>query len=128
MIKILIAEDSGVIRKLLTQLLEKEKDLSIAGYAVDGVEACKQNVLLQPDIILMDIRMPKLNGLESVKQIMTERPCPIIMITSVEPSAEVRAESLKYGAISFFSKPAGLDYGVIANKLISEIRAFSKLK
>ncbi len=128
MTKILIAEDSTLIQKLIKGILEKDKNFEIIGVSGDGEDACKKVADLKPDIVLMDIRMPKMGGMDAIKKIMSETPTPIIVISSAEPSADVRAEALKYGAVSFMEKPKALDYSVISSKLISDIRVFSRLK
>ncbi|MBC7474035.1 MAG: response regulator [Candidatus Sericytochromatia bacterium] len=128
MTKILIAEDSTLIQKLIRGIVEKDKNFEVVGVCGDGEEACKKVLELKPDIVLMDIRMPKMSGMDAIKKIMSENPTPIIVISSAEPSPDVRAQVLKYGAVSFMEKPKALDYSVIASKLISDIRVFSRLK
>lgn len=128
MTKILIAEDSSVIQKMLKGIIEKEKTFEIVGTSIDGEDACKKVESLKPDIVLMDVRMPKMGGVDAIKKIMSENPTPIIVITSAEPVGEIKAEVMKYGAVGFMEKPKALDYGSISAKLISDIKTLSKLK
>lgn len=128
MVKILITEDSSVIQKMLKGILEKEKTFEIVGISSDGEDACLKVEQLKPDVILMDVRMPKMTGVEAIKKIMSENPTPIIVLTSVEPVSDIKSEVLKYGAVSFMEKPKALDYSSIASKLINEIKILSRLK
>ncbi len=128
MTKILVIEDSSVIQKMLKGIIDKEKTFELVGTATDGEDGYKKAESLKPDIILMDVRMPKMTGHDAIKKIMSKNPTPIIVITSVEPVAEIKAEVLKYGAVGFMEKPKALDYGSISSKLISEIKTLSKLK
>lgn len=128
MTKILIAEDSTLIQKLLKNILIKEDVFEIVGTAYDGESVCLMAKELNPDIILMDVRMPKMSGLDAIKKIMSENPIPIIVITSFEPAEEIKSQALKYGAVSFIIKPKALDYSSISTKLINDIKTFSRLK
>ena len=128
MTKILIAEDSTLIQKLLKNILTKEASFEIVGTAYDGESVCIMAEKLIPDIILMDIRMPKMSGLEAIKKIMSENPTPIIVLTSFEPAEEIKAQALKYGAVSFILKPKALDYSFVSTKLINDIKTFSRVK
>lgn len=127
-VRIIICEDSGVIQKLLKNVLEKEKDFEIVGTATDGEDAYNKIVSLKPDVALMDHRMPKMFGLEVAKKIMSTEPVSIIMITSAEPFETIKAEALKVGVMSVIEKPKQLDFSAIARKLITEIKIFSKTK
>ena len=128
MTKILIAEDSNLIQKLIRTIIEKEKNFEIVAVAGDGEEACKKVADLRPDIVLMDIRMPKMGGMDAIRKIMSETPTPIIVISSAEPPGEVKAQALKNGAVSYIEKPKALDFSSIANKIITDIRTLSRLK
>ncbi|MFN8674265.1 MAG: response regulator [Candidatus Sericytochromatia bacterium] len=127
-IRIVIGEDSGVIQKLLKAVLEKEKDFEIVGTATDGEDTYNKIVSLKPDVVLIDHRMPKTFGMEIVKRVMSTEPVSIIMITSAEPFDQIKAEALKYGAMSVVEKPKQLDFSSISRKLITDIRTFSKMK
>ena len=128
MTKILIAEDSTIMQKMIKGILEKDKNFEVVGVVSDGEEACKKVTELKPDIILMDVRMPKMGGLDAIKKIMSETPTPIIVISSAEPPGEVKAQALKNGAVSYIEKPKALDFTSIANKIISDVRTLSRLK
>jgi len=108
MIRVLVVDDSLFIRNLLTDILESEKDIDVIDTAKDGVEAISKALNFRPDVITMDVEMPRLNGIKAVEKIMKERPTPIIMISAyTKKNAEITLESLSKGAIDFITKPGG---------------------
>lgn len=103
-IKILLADDHGLFREGLRSLLEDQDDIEIVGEAVDGLEATKLVPKLNPDIILMDINMPVIDGVEATRQILgTNSPVNIIILT-MYPQDEYVFEALKAGAKSYLLK------------------------
>lgn len=128
MVRVLIAEDSSVIQKMLTTVLEKDASIEIVANARDGEDAVVKTQSLRPDIILMDYLMPKQNAPECIKQIMSQNPTPIVIITSVEPFEDKRQEVLELGAVGFIAKPLALDYNSITVKLLTQIKTLSRLK
>ena len=128
MTKVLIAEDSSVIQKLLTAVIEKDKAVTIVGTANNGEEAVTKTLDLRPDIVLMDYRMPKQNAPEAIKQIMSQVPTPILIITSAEPFEEKRKEVMGLGALGFMEKPKNMDYNGLALKLMTQIKTLSRIK
>ena len=128
MTKVLIAEDSSVIQKILSTLLSKDASIEVIGTAADGVDAVKMTLSLKPDLVLMDYRMPKQNAPECIKQIMSEYPIPILLLTSAEPFEEKRKEVMELGAAGFMEKPKNMDFNAIAVKLITNIKTLSRLK
>lgn len=128
MTKVLIAEDSTVIQKMITGLLEKDKTIQIVGTAGNGEEAVNKTFDLRPDIVLMDYRMPKQNAPDCIKQIMSQQPTPILVITSAEPAEEKRREVMSLGALGFMEKPKSMDYNSISLKLMTQIKTLSRIK
>ncbi|MBQ0165733.1 MAG: chemotaxis-specific protein-glutamate methyltransferase CheB [Treponema sp.] len=104
MIRVLIVDDSVIIRKLLAGILEKDSRFEIAGFAANGLEAQRQNKALDPDIIVMDIYMPLLDGIEATRCIMREKPVPIV-IFSTEDTARMGYTALEAGALDMARKP-----------------------
>ena len=104
-IRVLIADDSVVTRAALTQLLKSSPRIQICGFARNGVEAIERARLLEPDVITMDVTMPVLDGIHALKQIMKERPCPVIMVSSSTlDGAAVTLEALDAGAFDYIQK------------------------
>ena len=108
-ISILLAEDHEALRKGLRSLLSLLADLRIAGEAVDGLQAVEMAARLKPDVVLMDISMPRLNGLEALRLILARRPATRVIMLSghAEEAYILRSESL--GAAGFISKHGCLD-------------------
>lgn len=128
MIRVLIAEDSSVIQKMLAGLLEKDPGIDIIAIAGDGQDAVTKTLALKPDVILMDYRMPKQNAPDCIRQIMSQQPTPIVVITSAEPFEDKRSEVLGLGAVGFIAKPVAMDYNSISVKLLTQIKTLSRLK
>jgi len=102
-IRILIAEDETIIRLDLKQLLE-ENGLVVCGEARDGVEAVELARELQPDAVVLDVRMPELDGIEAARRMHAERPVPIVMLTAYADRPLVE-RALEAGAFSYLTKP-----------------------
>lgn len=128
MTKILVAEDSNVIQRMIKTILSKDKSLEIVGSAMNGNEAVQMNEDLDPDFIIMDYRMPQKNGAEAIKSIMSTKPKPILVLTSVEPEDKVQKEVMDLGAVGFMPKPKNMNYEDIASRLIMNIKTMSRIK
>jgi two-component system chemotaxis response regulator CheB len=107
-IKIMLVDDSVVVRKVLTEVLSKDPDLSILGWASNGKLALAKLHSLRPDIILLDIEMPEMNGLETIPEIRKILPyTPIIMFSTLtERGAEATLDALALGASDYVAKPS----------------------
>src|SRR4051812_4244351 len=106
----LIVEDYEPFRRFLRSTLEQRPAMQIVGEATDGLEAVQKAEELQPDLILFDVGLPKLNGIEAARQIRTVSPESKILFVSQEFSADVVQEALRLGALGYVVKTqAGLD-------------------
>jgi len=104
-IRVLIADDSAVMRTTLARMLEANPLIRVCGTARNGQEVVEKTKLLQPDGITLDVEMPLLNGVEALKRIMSECPCPVIMFSSAtREGAEVTLEALSAGAFDYLPK------------------------
>lgn len=103
-IRVFLAEDHGVVRDGLTYLLEAQNDINVVGSAEDGYEAIAQVKIRQPDIVLMDISMPKLNGIETTPRIISVSPRTRVIILSMHADAEHIHRALKAGAFGYLLK------------------------
>jgi DNA-binding NarL/FixJ family response regulator len=109
-IRILVVDDFDPMRKTVRATLQERCDLQVVGEASDGLEAVQKAVELKPDWILMDIRLPSLNGIEAARQIRKLVPEAKILFLSQETSAEVIQEALSLGASGYVVKvSAGID-------------------
>lgn len=105
-IKVLLVDDSLLVRSLLKQGLERFGDISIVGGASDPYEASEMIAQNRPDVIALDIEMPKMNGIEFLKYIMSQLPIPVIMVSSLsERGKQITMDALSYGAFDFITKP-----------------------
>ena len=103
-ITILIAEDHVVVRESIRQFLEREAELEVVGEASDGEEAVKLASQLKPDVIIMDISMPKLNGIEATKQIKAQQPSATILILTAYDYEQYIFPLLEAGAAGYLLK------------------------
>lgn len=126
MIKVLVVDDSALVRKLVGQVLAAEADFDVE-FARDGLEALGRLADFQPDVITLDIQMPRLDGLATLDRIMLEHPCPVVMVSSLtEAGADSTLEALRLGAVDFVTKPSGavsLRMADFAPQLVAKVRA-----
>ncbi len=123
-IKVLIVDDSRMIRDVLTDILNEQPDIEVVGAAADAYEARDMIRDLDPDVLTLDVEMPRMNGLEFLDKLMRARPMPVVMISSfTERGSEITFRALELGAVEFVTKPklneqTPDDYGrVIADKI-----------
>lgn len=102
--KILIADDHRLFRDGLKALLEKQTDMQVVGETPDGIATVKAVLDKKPDIVLMDISMPELNGIEATRQIMESRPETRVIVLSMHSDQRYIAECLKAGAVGYILK------------------------
>jgi two-component system chemotaxis response regulator CheB len=131
MIKVLVVDDSALVRKLLGRALSEQSDFEVA-FARDGREALERNRAFEPDVITLDVQMPELDGLGCLDRIMIERPCPVVMVSSLTaPSAEASLEALRLGAVDVMAKPGGavsLQMDVFGPQFVAKVRAAARAR
>jgi len=125
-IRVLIADDSALMRQVLKRIIDREPDMEIAGIARDGEDAVAKARELRPDVISMDINMPKLDGITALQVIVGEKICPVVMLSSLTQQGAVTTfECLELGAFDFVPKPDGTvsaQLGTVAAELVSKLR------
>jgi DNA-binding NarL/FixJ family response regulator len=104
--RVLIVDDHEIFRRGLRALLEPSSEWQICGEAVDGVDAVEQCQSLQPDIVVLDVSMPRLNGLEAARLIRKQSPEPHIVIITQHDSPQIRSAAMEAGARAFVTKSA----------------------
>jgi len=105
-IKVLIVDHSALMRALLTEIVDGAPDLDVVGSASDPIVAREMIKALNPDVLTLDVEMPKMNGLDFLTRIMRLRPMPVVMISSLtEKGSEVTLKALETGAVDFVAKP-----------------------
>ena len=134
-IRVLVVDDSFVVRRIVTEELAAQADLEVAGTAVNGRDALTKAIELQPDLVILDVEMPEMDGLTALTGLKLRHPqMPVIMFSSrTELGAAATLEALARGASDFFAKPGGAggleaSRQVIRNELIASIRALCPRK
>lgn len=122
-----MADDSALMRQTLKRILAASADLELVGFARDGEDAVAKARELRPDVVSMDINMPKLDGVTALQIILQEKICPVVMVSSLtQKGATTTFECLELGAFDFVGKPDGTvsnNMGLIADELISKLKA-----
>jgi two-component system chemotaxis response regulator CheB len=105
-IRVLIIDDSLLIRKVLTEILNSSADIEVIGAAEDPLIAREMIKELNPDVLTLDIEMPRMDGITFLRNLMRLRPMPVVMISALtESNAEVTLTALELGAVDFIAKP-----------------------
>lgn len=133
MIKVLVVEDSPVVLELLVHVLSSDKEIQVIGTAKDGEEAIAAVSRYKPDIITMDISMPRMNGLEVTRIIMETNPVPIVIVTGSMSFRDVQTsfKTLEAGALAVLPKPKGIgnpDHEANVTELIKTVKLMSEVK
>lgn len=132
MVRVVVAEDSPTARALLVAMLKSDPSFEVVGEACDGVEAIEMVKALRPDVVTMDIQMPRLDGFEATKALMIEAPTPIVIISSLDvASVEVSMAALAAGALAVLPKPVGVtapEFPRVSRHLLMTVRAMSQVK
>lgn len=133
MIKVLVVEDSPVVREFLVHILSSDPDIKVAGTAKDGEEAIEAVRIMKPDVITMDINMPKMNGLEATRRIMETYPTPIVIVSGSYDSQEVSKtfQAMEAGALAFLPRPKGIghpEHKPGAMELVQTVKLMSEVK
>jgi two-component system, chemotaxis family, protein-glutamate methylesterase/glutaminase len=130
MIKTLVVDDSAYNRMVITRMLESAGGIEVVGTAVDGVDAVAKTLRLQPDVITLDLEMPAMDGFTFLRWLMTERPIPVLVLSSRSDSGSV-FRALELGAVDFLAKPeARISKSIegIRDDLVSKIHAVLNLE
>jgi two-component system, chemotaxis family, protein-glutamate methylesterase/glutaminase len=105
-IKVLIVDDSALIRKMLSKIIDAQPDMRVVGTAGDPIAAREMIRNLEPDVLTLDVEMPKMDGLDFLERLMRLRPIPVIMVSTLtQRGSEVALHALDLGAVDFVSKP-----------------------
>jgi two-component system chemotaxis response regulator CheB len=128
-IKLLVVDDSLLMQKVLTDIFKTDKEISVIGTARNGEEALLKIASLHPDVVTMDIEMPKMDGLTAVRNIMETNPVPVVMLSALtQNEAQLTSKALEFGAIDYVPKPYGqisLNMDIVKNEMISKIKTAS---
>jgi two-component system chemotaxis response regulator CheB len=133
MIKVLIADDSASVRLFLSQLLSADPDVEVVGTAGDGEEVLEAVARLRPDVVTMDVHMPRMNGLIATRRIMETHPTPIVIVSGNLDSEEVATtfHALDAGAVAALPRPHGAghpDHEREAKSFVQTVKLMSEVK
>lgn len=133
MIRVLVVEDSASMRELLVSLLQADGHFQVVGTAADGEEAVSLAARLRPDVITMDIHLPRLDGVSATRRIMAETPTPIVVVSASVREKEVGLafEALQAGAVTVLDKPPGPGdprYKAAIQELLRTVRLMAEVK
>ncbi len=107
-IRVLVVDDSAIVRKVLSETLAGEPDLEVVGTAPDPYVARDKIAALNPDVLTLDIEMPRMDGLTFLRKLMKHRPMPVVIVSSLaESSCKIALEALRIGAVGVLAKPGG---------------------
>jgi len=131
-IRVLVVDDSALIRGLMTQILSDDPQIEVVGAAPDPYIARDKIKTLNPDVLTLDVEMPKMDGLTFLQKIMSARPMPVVMVSSLtEQGAATTMQALELGAVDFVTKPSvdirqGLEE--LAHQITTKVKAAAEAK
>ena len=131
-VQVLVVDDSAFMRKAISMMLESDPEIKVVGMAHNGVEGLEMVKKLKPDIVTLDIEMPKMDGLTALKHIMAENPTPVMMLSSLTTDgASATLDALNLGAVDFIPKQlsfVALDIVKIKDELLKKIKHIANNK
>ena len=130
--KVLVIDDSALMRQLLSDILSSDPELEVIGVASDPLVAEKKIMTAPPDVVTLDVEMPRMDGLTFLEKLMRVRPLPVVMISSLtERGCETTIRALELGAVDFVSKPK-LDVRTgtvgLAAEIISKVKSAARAR
>jgi two-component system chemotaxis response regulator CheB len=129
-IRVLVVDDSAIVRKMLSASLSNETDIEVVGTAPDPFVARDKILTLNPDVITLDIEMPRMDGITFLRKLMAHHPLPVVIISSLSgPGCKAGIEALRAGAVEIMGKPAGpYSVGELGRALADKVRIAASSK
>jgi len=129
-IKVLIIDDSAMIRKVFSTELDKDPDIEVVGTAPDPIVGRDKIVQLRPDVITLDIEMPRMDGLTFLEKLMTHYPMPVVVVSSLaQKGGDVALKAIELGAVEIIAKPgSAYSVGDMSEQLIEKVKAAATVK
>lgn len=128
----MVVDDSAFMRKIIGDMINKDKDIEVIAKARNGVDALEKLEKIRPDVITLDVEMPKMNGIETLEKIQKNYKIPVIMVSSLTAeNSKTTIEALEKGALDFIPKPSGpisLDIGQVEKELVQKIQSVIDMK
>ena len=131
-IRVLVVDDSALVREVMTQMLASDPDIEVVGSAHDPLMARDMIKQLNPDVLTLDVEMPRMDGVTFLANLMRLRPMPVVMVSSLtEKGADITFQALELGAVDFVTKPkVGLSHQLedYASEIIAKVKAASRAR
>jgi two-component system, chemotaxis family, protein-glutamate methylesterase/glutaminase len=130
-IRVLVVDDSAFVRKAVERMLGTAEDIEVVGFAADGEEGLAKARELRPDVVTLDVKMPRLGGLETLERLMAEQPVPVLLMSTLtQEGAEVTLRGLELGAMDFVDKSSVQPMSMLslAEELVAKIRALGRAR
>ena len=130
-IRVLVVDDSAFVRKVVSQMLARSPRIEVAGTARDGEDALEQVERLQPDVVTLDLVMPRMNGVEFLREQRRRRPVPTVVCSIAHEGGEMVLDAFEAGAVDFIQKPTALATDrvfEIADELIEKVESASRAR
>ena len=125
-VRVLIIDDSPLVQKIITEGLSKDPNIEICGVASDAYAGRDLIVKLRPDVLTLDVEMPKMDGVEFLRRLMPQYPIPVVMVSSLtERGQKTTLEAMAAGAVDFVAKPKGGDLGSMIDELRTKVKIAS---
>jgi two-component system chemotaxis response regulator CheB len=116
--RVLVVDDSALARMVISRRISLDPGIEVVGVAFDGIDALEKVKTLKPDVVTLDVEMPRMDGLTTLSRIMAESPTAVVMLSRLtEEDAEVTIKALEAGAVDFFLKPSMVDKGGLSNAI-----------
>jgi two-component system chemotaxis response regulator CheB len=124
-IRVVVVDDSAVMRKLISSLLERDKEIEVVATAIDGDFAVSKVEQLKPDVVTLDVDMPRMDGMTALKFLVSKHHIPVVMLSSLTTrGASLTMQALELGAFDFVCKPKGyMNVGSVGEELILKVKA-----
>lgn len=125
--RVLIVDDSPLMRRMISSILDQDPEIEVVGAAADAYEAREAIKAHSPDVLTLDVELPKMSGIEFLRKIMRLRPMPVVMVSSLtQEGATTAIEALTIGAVECVAKPAGGDIAAAFGRLAEIVKAAAK--
>ncbi|MBA3773972.1 MAG: chemotaxis response regulator protein-glutamate methylesterase [Ramlibacter sp.] len=130
MIRVLVIDDSAVMRSFLGRVIDSQPDMELAGVVSDPLLAIERIRQRAPDVVTLDVEMPRMNGLDFLRTLMVARPLPVVMISSLtREGADTTVRALELGAVDYFAKPGSLEeFQAAAGEIAEKIRTAAQAR
>jgi len=124
-IRALVIDDASFMRRAITEILESDPEIEVVGTAKNGLEGLKKIRLRSPDVVTLDMDMPVMDGLSSIRHIMIESPIPVVVLSSLFNDGKVTFDALRLGVVDFLPKPSGAisgDIKTVGREIIDRVK------